>query len=437
MIASKAGHMIAGRSPNWLERSIELALHGVVIGFFAKVFEPTQELSSAGKSAWIIHISTAFLCLFTLLYYINLVRLKKTSSGLNLWVALSAPVVLVMLLQGLYEFPNVDILHTLCRGVPWVAFVFLPSLGAPDFRPRLNKILKWHAFLGVIVCIGVLAANWGNFTGMSVVRQEGMKAKQGKALLYPIYFLLFKFKTLPLFLKSLTGVGILILAIQAVASATRQAVLLLAMSLVLGAWTYLRVKAMKGRLGVFVTSTIVAFMIIVAALNMMPLLSGALQMTYDRFTIESGHSSLKENDRLNELRTFFLHRATPLDYLFGRGVNGKWLHISGAYSETMHIGYGRYTLKGGVPMVMLLIFGPFITGLRIFLLSRSPEVLASAGMCVWFGVKNFTGSFVGAHPQFFLILICFGICLFTLDENRKKKMHPAFQEKLNIHSMIG
>lgn len=402
------------RAPKWIERGAELAMHGIFTGLFIRVLEPVQELESAGKGAWVAFSSAGILCLFALFYLVALGMRRRIPGGLKWWVGLSAPVVWVMLAQGVADFPAIDLVHTMRRGVPWVALVLLPVLGAPEFRPRLRRVLTWHACLGVAVGIWVMAMHWQVVTAEHVVRREGLEAKQGKALLYPIYFLLYEVKALPLFLKAITGAGVVILAIQAVVSATRQAILLLAIALIIGGWAYLRQRALQGRAATFFKTALVVAMVAVVGAYMVPRMTGALALTEGRFAMESGGQSLKENNRWLELRTYFFEQASLKDYIFGRGVNGRWLYPGGGYTETMHIGYGRYSLKGGVVVVLLILFGPVLVGVRTLLRSRSPEVLAAAGMCAWFGVKNFVGKLVDVNPQFFLIMISFGICLFAL-----------------------
>ena len=412
----------------WIERGIEFSMHGIFLGFVGAIFEPTEDLMSAGKSSWTMFLSAALLCTFTLFYWIKLDIHRRLPARIKWWLALSAPVVWIMVSQGVADLPEVDFLHTMRRGVPWIALVLLPALGAPEFRPRLKRVLRWHACIGVAICTTVLVTNWDVVTAKSLHRYEGMELKEGKALLYPVFFQLFQFKDLSVLLKSFTGLGILVLAIQAIVSATRQAVLLLGIALVIGGWTYLRQGILSHRQANFLTTALVVMMLGIAIAYVFPQMSGALNLTEARFTEDSGDSSIRENARWDELRAYFLEQATPLDYFFGRGVNGAYLHPGGGYAQTMHIGYGRYTLKGGVPILLLLIFGPIAVGVRTLFRSRSPDVLAAAGMCTWFGAKNLTGQLVSVNPQFFLIVISFGICLFALSRGYQKGVNGGANE---------
>ena len=152
----------AYRAPRWIERGIELAMHGVIVGFVWGMIEPTGELISAGKSSWTMFISAALLCVLALFYLISMGTHRRLPAGLKLWLALSAPVVWIMVAQGVADLPEIDLLHTMRRGVPWIALVLLPVLGAPEFRPRLKRILRWHAYLGVAICTWVLVTNWSS-----------------------------------------------------------------------------------------------------------------------------------------------------------------------------------------------------------------------------------------------------------------------------------
>jgi hypothetical protein len=415
--------------PNFISKGITWSFHGIFLGLFAMIFESGAELESASRGTWVVFMGSAFLCLFSALYTFHRASINTIPKNVKIWMIVSGLIVSQMILQGLLKTMD-DPLHVGRRGIAWIALVFLPILGAPEFRKTLLKLLRYHLIAGVLVVLYVLIAHWEVVTASYVLRQEGMEAKQGKALLYPLYFFMFSFKDISSFMKGIVAAGIIESLIQALVSGTRQAVVILTGVTVMSLWAYMRQRSLNRRgLTIIVSSMVILTFLAGTVVFLRPRLKGAVELTKSRFDIEAGQASLKENTRLDEVKAFLFEAATPLDFLIGRGVTGSWEHVGGLGEQTIHIGYVRLILKGGLPLLLLMLIGPIGTGFRIWLTSRDPTDLAASGMCVWFAAKTLTGNITQAHPIFYLTIISFGICLFLLNESIDER---ALQKKDSI-----
>jgi hypothetical protein len=205
--------------------------------------------------------------------------------------------------------------------------------------------------------------------------------------------------------------GILEMVAVAVASGSRQPIIILAGILAIWAWIMIRAETKTGSSNRFAAKLFIVlaatFTLSAGILKLASSMQGGMDLLSSRVLQESGKGSFAENSRWDEV-AMLTSQFSYTDYVTGRGVRGHFVNYAAPKQDNVHIGWFRTLLKGGLPVVLLLLLGPALAGVRTMAKCRMPIVLAAAGMGVFFLVKNSTGNVILAFGNYYLIAICFG-----------------------------
>lgn len=416
--------MIAARSPEYggEVRLGLVALNLWFLGQFLSILMPAVE--SAGIGQWMTSVSALLLVLA------GLARCLSSWQHLppaNQQFVIAGTVILVpMTLQGVIDGMD-DPLYTALQALPWYAAVFLPALGSPRLPESFLAVFRWHAFIGVAITSFFLSTNWSLLASDSVRREETLEIKVIQFLLYSLFFQVFRIsnETWPHRLVALVGIAQML--IIAFGSGTRQAIVLLAVVLMLTLWvTFRSVHGMAGasafrKFGVLL---FVAGFLLATVYYIYSNLLGAVDLLNKRMTSDREGTSLRENSRLAEVSQL-IDQFGPTDYMFGRGLRGEFVNTAAPKQENVHIGWFRTLLKGGVPLVLLMAIGYVLIGIRRFSTSRDGLVLACAAMAMYFAIKNSTGNIILANGHFYIVALCLGSLFAPTDPFSRPGTHRS------------
>jgi hypothetical protein len=381
-----------------------LALNLWFVGQALSIAMPA--VTEAGPGQWLSSLAALVLVI---------VGMARTSANWHLFPASLQNLVLIglailipMTLMGIFDGFD-DPLFTALEALPWYAAIFLPAFGFPRIPEPFLLCFRWHAFIGVAVTVVVIATNWEILSASMVNRSETLGIKLVQFLLYSLFFQLFRITSEPMIHRLVALVGIASMMIIAFGSATRQAILLITIVMLLSFVATARTvqaAAASGlrKLGVVVTALVFSAL---ALYYIYSNLQGAVNLMNKRMTTEQEGTSLRENARLFEIQQL-LQQFKPVDYVFGRGIRGEFVNTAAPKQESLHIGWFRTLLKGGIPLVMLFLLGYVLVALRAAARSRDGVVLAAAFVVIYFGIKNATGNIILANGHFYIVAICVG-----------------------------
>lgn len=382
------------------------------LGQILAIFMPAVE--SAGLGQWMTSIAAFFMVLSGIMRCLSSWHLlpPATQQFVTIGTVLLVPMTLLGVAQGLD-----DPLFTALSALPWFAAVYLPVLGAPRLPAIFLATFRWHAAFGVLVTTYMLVANWSFISAESVNRGETLGVKIAQFALYSVFFQLFRISAETMLHRFVALAGLAQMLIIAFGSATRQAIFLLAFVVVLAVWvTFRSIHGMAAsgaarRLGVIL---FVAAFLSSTVLYIFSNLQGAVDLLNKRMTSQREGTSLRENARLEEIR-LLIDQFSPVDYVFGRGIRGEFVNTAAPKQESVHIGWFRTLLKGGIPLVLFFLIGYVLFGVRHFFSSRDGLVLACASMLVYFGFKSATGNIILANGQFYIVALCLGSLFAPVD----------------------
>lgn len=331
-----------------------------------------------------------------------------------------APMTLLGIVRGLD-----DPLYTALSALPWYAAVFLPAFGFPRIPDAFLQCFRWHAFIGVAVVVAVIVSNWGALSASVVNREETLGIKLVQFLLYSLFFQLFRIASEPVMHRIVALVGMAAMMIIAFGSATRQAILLISivllLSMVVTARTVQGVAA-SGLRKFSVMAMALGFSLIVM-FYIYSNLQGAVDLMNKRMSSEREGTSLRENARLFEIEQLF-SQFGPGDYMFGRGIRGEFVNTAAPKQDNVHIGWFRTLLKGGIPLVLFFLVGYVLVALRAAARSRDGVVLAASFVVVYFGIKSATGNIILANGHFYIVAICVGTAHAALADSSPRSFRP-------------
>lgn len=338
--------------------------------------------------------------------------------GLRMLVGLGLLILIPMTVRGVFQGMD-DPLYTALQALPWYAAIFLPALGYPRLPDSLLACFRWHAFLGVAATAGMVAMNWEIVSASSIRREETLEIKIIQFLLYSLFFQIFRMSSEPIFHRLVALSGLSLMTIIALASATRQAIVLIAIVILMSVFANGRNVHGVAASGLRTLSVLVTAVLFLGAsiAYILANLQGATELFGKRMTSEREGTSLRNNSRLQEVQ-ILIDQFGPADYVFGRGIRGEFDNTVAPKQDNVHIGWFRTLLKGGVPLVMLFLIGYVLTALRVAIRPRDGVVLAAAFMVLYFGIKSITGNIILANGHFYIVAICVGT-LYAADADRR------------------
>jgi hypothetical protein len=142
-------------------------------------------------------------------------------------------------------------------------------------------------------------------------------------------------------------------------------------------------------------------------------------------------------DRLDEAQSG-LSESTSLQWVIGKGVSGHWSgnYLPGEYldekfRDMLHFGPAHLVLKGGLCLLLLMLFFPFGVGFRAMMISRDPFTLACAGIIIVFAFQFtlFNNFMLGLI--YTLRMLCAGRCLAASDQQAQKKVYSGLRPTYN------
>ncbi|MBL8868314.1 MAG: hypothetical protein JNK90_00915 [Planctomycetaceae bacterium] len=367
---------------------------------------------SAGIGDWISTVSAAALCAVGAIH--TQMKWNQLPQGLRNWIAIAGIVSGAAIVRG---FTENDVLKTLFESLPYAAIVFFPAIGFPTIPKSLVHAFSLHALFGVLACGYVLVSNQSVVTADDIQRSDTLELKSVQFSLYSLFFVFFRLASISFLMRLVVIFGLVEMATFAVASATRQALVLLTGVVSIGIWNVVRASSEWGAHGQVATpgakkGLVLLLLVCVlgyGAYEIVTRLAGGMAMMEARLTTARTGTSIWENDRLFEVQQL-IEQFEFVDLLIGRGVRGAFVNSAAPNNDNVHIGWFRVLLKAGVFMVALLVIGPVWNGVYGILHARDPVVLAAAGMCCYFAVKNTTGNIVLPFPNLYIVLVCFGAC---------------------------
>ena len=386
---------------------IKLGVLALNIWFFGQALSFVMPaVTSAGPGEWITSLAALVMVIA------GMMRTAALSNhfppGMQKFVGLGILILVPMTAQGVFQGMD-DPLYTALQALPWYAAVFLPALGYPRLPDSFLACFRWHAFLGVVATAVVIAMNWDIISASSIRREETLGIKVIQFLLYSLFFQAFRLSSEPIFHRMVALSGLTFMIIIALASATRQAILLLAVVILMSVLANGRTIQGMAASGLRKVSVLVMATLLLGAVIFYTItnLQGATDLFGKRMASDREGTSLRENSRLQEIRQL-IGQFGPVDYVFGRGIRGEFDNTAAPKQDNVHIGWFRTLLKGGVPLVMLFLLGYVLAAFRTVTRSRDGVVLAAAFIVVFFGIKSATGNIILANGHFYIVAICVG-----------------------------
>lgn len=393
-------------------RAAEVFLHLCFGSFVLMLF--TDVTTAAGPAEWLLHASFLGLVLCGAVRLPGQFRLMPPAMR---WWILSAGIITgQMILRSVLGFEWMqDPLQGARNLTLWAGLPFLPALAFPCVPRRLARAFRWHAIMGAAICGVALVLRRELLIATSVQRGEGLTTKESLYLLYSATYVLFRFAHTTTLAKCAAVLAMIELAVVAVISGTRQGIPLMALTLLVAGWCIVRGSSQAALAGLRKAVLLVGLLVALAgggywiSQNM----SGGIALLTSRITQQSGGGSLRENTRWLEIQTI-MDELEPIEYFTGRGVLSAssvtgW-YVSGGPWRGAHIGYANALLRGGIPLVVLLLI-PGWMAVRTLLVSRAPATLASAAMVLFFTAKNATGQGILVNLTYVISILCLGALL--------------------------
>lgn len=362
------------------------------------------------------------IAIYGLLCLAALNRLARRSSGLPgsllFWLGIGSSVVFLMLLRSTFDIGEVGIRRTIRSSVPWVITLLLPVIGDPETWDDLDQTFKWHAVIGVMVNLLSLSTTWELATSTRPRYLVASPIKSDLGLLYSVPYLLFLYGNLKPFMRIVVVVAMLEHLFMGVASESKGTVIDVGVIILLALWIHWRARreAQTGHDRKFLANVLLIMLVFWGGQWMYSTLSHRIEFLKMSFLLSEGQKSIADNERWDEVGVFF-EQLDPLEYIWGRGVEGSFYNRVVPQNPTyIHVGYVQAVLKGGIPLMLLLLLGLAATGIRVLLLSTDSASRAAAGVVTRLAIKLVMGNILTSppNPTYVISLICFGYCLYWL-----------------------
>jgi len=408
-----------------------LGLNGAFAGFVYGAWERTATGELSTIAAQVSAISTGVFVIGAFVH--ALLRLRDMPRWAWIWLLATTPVAIQMLVQGFFVNPNGDIPGTGLDSLPWAALPLVPVLACHGMPRMLDAVLKLHALLGTVNITIILLMRSDLVTADVVKRSETIEFVQSLGPSYSVFYVFLCLPRLGWFMRAAAIIGFAEYGMIGGLTGTRQSVVLFAMIAFMGVFIVFRSLTEHGVLRLKAGRQVGLGIVLVGMLGLGVLyyltrMEGGVQLLTTRFMYAAGPSSIAENLRWEEARCL-IEQFEGRDYLLGRGVIGEFENYYGVPGN-VHIGYLRIMLKGGVPLVLLVLAGPVLAGVRAMMRSRDPRVLAAAGVCLWFGAKTLVGNVaLQYNASWLVVLLCFGACQAWL---QSRKAHSGARAKVRL-----
>lgn len=281
-----------------------LLFHAIFIGQLFTFFLPRRD--SAGLGDWLSSAAAAALCVIGAIE--TSIKWRSFPSQLKMWLVMAGLFASVATLRGVFD--DEDILKTMLESIPFFAIATLPVFGFPRIPDSLTKAFTYHAVVGVIACAYVLITNRNLVMAEVVQRSETLELKPVQFTLYSLFFVFFRLTQLSKATQVIVLLGLLEMAAFAVASGTRQALLLLSAIILMGVWIVFRtVDVKKIRLRVKKFTLIQKLLMVFAVCGVLSFglyqistkLTGGMTLLQSRLTSQRHGTSIADNSRWYEI----------------------------------------------------------------------------------------------------------------------------------------
>ena len=342
--------------------------------------------------------------------------LYKETAGMHAyrrWMITYAFVFVLMLVQSLQQLdPTVFTLELM----PFL-IVFIWPIGACDkIWRRLNRIFVWHLLIGSAVALYLVATTY--MPTREAFFDSDFFWTRHLVYAFPLIFMQFIVQRRLGRIAALAG--LLSVGAWAIYGQNRGMVInQLGFYMIAAVWIW-QVTARKHSMRRFavIAAVVVAGLLIFNsewASNMNG--SHQLESLEERFVADGGILETFAGDPRWFEAGLFVRQLSFLDMALGRGITGSWSDQHWMFEETrymVHLGFLHFILKGGIPLLLLFLYFPMLTGWRALLKSRNILTMAAAGVCVQYIFKCFNAGAMDAELSFVLLMLCAGRCASAL-----------------------
>jgi hypothetical protein len=160
-------------------------------------------------------------------------------------------------------------------------------------------------------------------------------------------------------------------------------------------------------------------------------------------TIMAGAMSWQKERRWVELTKEVLPQITPSEWLIGRGVAFDYDYLTtniNSYRTMVHITFGHLVMQGGLPLLLMILLGPVLAGLKSFKQKRDMVTLATAAILIHFLLMFMVKANPANKLWFVLVCLCTGHCFYKNEMHsrlrRKNKRPTAIKQKLALQGGV-
>ncbi len=313
------------------------------------------------------------------------------------------------------------------HATPYLMFALIFVGGDERLWRRLNKVFLMHTLIGsILMMLDLLALSHGAAAlSRTVFYTSESNLFLFSELLYGFPFLLLTWDIQSTRGKAIAVLGACVFAAAGIIGQFRGMfffgfLFYIPFTILITTWH--RGRRLGGTIATFARAGLAASIVLVVLLLLcvaMPasttrVLLGSFDELVHRSdkTIVSESGSWRDEPRWKEMTQEVLPQLTGADWLLGRGVAFRYTYLTWYSTRTVvHMTPIHLVMQGGAPLLILMLLGPVLAGLKRF--RRREDIVVLAAACI---LLNYFASFVaGANPVnklwFVLVCLCMGRCV--------------------------
>lgn len=360
----------------------------------------------------------------------SLIRLKATrrcfspSGTICAWFAFFGPWIVFLILESFTpgKHPNLNLLMS-DSSFWFLAIMVIHGHRVGDWY-WLNRMLVLHAIIGCVFTAFSLRSiqpTIGMMPDRSEILTDYSSLGALSILEYSVPFLAFTYSRQSRLGRITVVIGLTLWLAAYVIGQFRHGVIVVGLTILLSLYNHYRTGNLRGILPVVRPTLIVVLICLAITHSAVVWKDGLLTKSYQalviRFTTDDpAQANYGLQARIHE-GTYALSELSPLEWWTGRGITGTWSGRGGwdcSYKEQrdmLHFGPMHFILKGGIPLLVLLLIFPFAAGIKQLCSSRDPLMLASASVVFLWLVECLYANYSCPSPNAVLRFICAGQCV--------------------------
>lgn len=388
---------------------------------------------------------------YLLLVIAGLLALKSIPNynKYRVWFMLLVSMLIIMSLKAFLA--DIETWRIACGLIPYLMFSLIFVGSDERIWPQLNKVFIVHTIIAALIVF----ADMNRIEGVdrNLYYLDGSNLFLGKQLLYGFPFLLLTWKKQHLLGKIAAMMGISAYTLIAVIGQYRGMFISIAFYIFV---SYVICVLWHGRIRhkllqiVYICALIImiigiGLLLSSDSLGLLPenisttITSSFTEMLHrsDK-TITTGVMSWQKEGRWVELTKEVLPQITPTEWMIGRGVAFDYEYLTtniNSHRTMVHITFGHLVMQGGLLLLLTILLGPILAGLKSYKRKRDMVTLATATILIHFLLMFMVCANPKNNLTFVLICLCTGHCFYKNEMHRRLRIKNKLS-KIAEHAIV-